>query len=309
MIALRKLFRVFGRGTLEFLEPENRKILAYIRRLNDEDGTATETVLCVANLSRFAQPFSLDLAQFDGMVPVEMLGYVQFPPINRTRYALTLSPYSFLWLELQPAPEKMESPVLESKDPVQGVNLPGGSEGINTILTGPGLSILQELLPAYLQRQRWFGAKSRTISSVEVIDSAPLPRGKVDGQPSASGSTCAFVFLELTYEDGAKDTYQLPLCVSSGETAEKIKEDASSSIVATLNTQAGPAILHDGTADEGFRQRLLSLVGDNGDLPSASGRIHAQKSAAFHEARGSEACWHAQAQLSSRTRRYCMAAN
>ena len=73
MIALRKLFQVFGRGTLTFLHPENRKVLAYIRDLKREDGTP-ETVLCVANLSRFAQPVSLDLTPYNGLLPVEMLG-------------------------------------------------------------------------------------------------------------------------------------------------------------------------------------------------------------------------------------------
>ncbi len=300
MIALRKLFRVFGRGTLEFLEPENRKILAYIRRLKDDEGTQSETagagseiVLCVANLSRFAQPVSLNLAQFEGMMPVEMLGYVPFPAINKTPYALTLSPYSFLWLELQAAPEGTESPVVESDEPALGnLDLAGASgsksEGINSILVGPGLSLLQQLLPTYLQRQRWFGAKSRTISSVQVIDSAPLPRGKASGDapPAASHSTCAIVFLQLTYDDDATDTYQLPLCISLGDAAAQIRENAPSSIVATLNTQAGPAVLHDGTAEEGFRQCLLSLIEDNGELPTATGRIRARKSAAFETVRG-----------------------
>src|SRR5439155_7345880 len=75
MIALRKLFRVFGRGTLEFLNPANRKVLAYVRRHEGEQ------VLCVANLSRFAQPVEVDLSAYEGMLPVEMLGYVEFPVI------------------------------------------------------------------------------------------------------------------------------------------------------------------------------------------------------------------------------------
>ena len=292
MIALRKLFRVFGRGTLEFLDPENRKVLAYIRRLKDDEGTQTEIVLCVANLSRFAQPVSLDLGQFDGMMPVEMLGYVPFPPINKTQYALTLSPYSFLWLELQPAPERTETPVVEADEPALGnLDVAGKREGINSILAGPGLSLLQQLLPTYLQRQRWFGAKSRTISSVEVIDSAPLPRGKAATETPAvaTGSNCAIVFLQLVYDDEATETYQLPLCISSGEAAALIRENASSSVIATLNTQSGPAILHDGTADEGFRQRLLDLIERNGDLATATGRIRAAKSVAFDEVRGTEA--------------------
>jgi len=97
MIALRKLYRVFGRGSLEFLSPRNRKILAYLRR--DE----TDQVLCVANLSRFSQPVELDLSALAGMVPVEMLGYSEFPRIGTEPYRLSLSPYAFFWFELQPA--------------------------------------------------------------------------------------------------------------------------------------------------------------------------------------------------------------
>jgi maltose alpha-D-glucosyltransferase / alpha-amylase len=98
MIALRKLFRVFGRGSLEFLSPANRKILAYLRR--DE----TDQVLCVANLSRFPQPIELDLSHLSGMTPVEMLGYTAFPRIGAEPYRLSLGPYGFLWFELQSDP-------------------------------------------------------------------------------------------------------------------------------------------------------------------------------------------------------------
>jgi maltose alpha-D-glucosyltransferase / alpha-amylase len=94
MIALRKIFKVFGRGTLELLNPPNRKVLAYLRRYEDEQ------VLCIANLSRFSQPVELDLAELEGTTPVEMLGYVPFPKIERQPYRLSLGPYGFLWLEL-----------------------------------------------------------------------------------------------------------------------------------------------------------------------------------------------------------------
>jgi maltose alpha-D-glucosyltransferase/alpha-amylase len=96
MIALRKLFRVFGRGSLEFLNPSNRKILAYFRR--DEN----DQVLCVANLSRFPQPVELDLSALAGVTPVEMLGYTEFPVIAKEPYRLSLGPYGYLWFELRP---------------------------------------------------------------------------------------------------------------------------------------------------------------------------------------------------------------
>ncbi len=97
MIALRKLFRVFGRGTLEFLNPSNRKILAYLRRHE------ADQVLCVANLSRFSQPVELDLSCLAGTTPVEMLGYTEFPRIDGQPYRLALGPYGFFWFELQSA--------------------------------------------------------------------------------------------------------------------------------------------------------------------------------------------------------------
>ncbi len=77
-------------------------------------------MLCVANLSRFAQPVSLDLSAFAGMQPVEMLGYVHFPAVTTAPYPLTLAPYSFFWLELQPAPETRPSvtePTLDQLTP------------------------------------------------------------------------------------------------------------------------------------------------------------------------------------------------
>jgi len=107
VIALRKLFHVFGRGTIEFLRPANRKILAYVRTY---DG---EKILCVANLSRFAQPVELDLSAFEGLLPIEMLGYVEFPKIRKTAYPLTLAPYGYFWFELQapaPPPSSWRSP-------------------------------------------------------------------------------------------------------------------------------------------------------------------------------------------------------
>jgi maltose alpha-D-glucosyltransferase/alpha-amylase len=275
MIALRKLFQVFGRGTLEFLNPENRKVLAYIRRYDREDGSAPEIVLCVANLSRFAQPVSLDLTQFNGMVPVEMLGYVPFPSITAQPYPLTLSPYSFLWLELQAAAEAPEPVAIQDGERTLELLSPT----LDGLLTGTGLELLQQILPTYLPHQRWFGAKSRTIKTVCVLDWVQLPN-----------INAALVFLELTYENAAdgepKDIYQLPLTISTGEEVENIRTAAPGSIIATLTTPTGPAILHDAVAREDLRQSLLSLIEDNSEVSAHSGTLQSQRSSAFAEARG-----------------------
>ncbi|HTD96685.1 MAG TPA: putative maltokinase, partial [Edaphobacter sp.] len=269
MIALRKLFHVFGRGSQEFLNPDNRKILAYIRHY--EENGISETVLCVANLSRFSQPVSLDLARFAGMIPVEMLGYVTFPAITTQPYPLTLAPYSFLWLELQPAPETPEPVRVPEEEPIVDLL----THGIEGLLTSPGSDLLQKLLISYLPHQRWFGAKSRVIKSVALIDSAELP-----------GLNAALVFLELTYDDDSTSVYQLPLTITTGEAAEAIRASDPTSILATVTTSSGPAILHDAVAREDVRQAILQLIEANSHLPTRYGTFVGHRSSAFAEARG-----------------------
>jgi maltose alpha-D-glucosyltransferase / alpha-amylase len=271
MIALRKLFHVFGRGTQEFLNPENRKILAYIRHY--EENGLSETVLCVANLSRFSQPVSLDLARFAGMIPVEMLGYVPFPPITAQPYALTLAPYSFLWLELQPAPETPEPVRVPEEEPIVELL----THGVEGLLTNPGSELLEQLLITYLPHQRWFGAKSRTIKSVTVLDSAELP-----------GLNAVLAFLQITYDDDSTNVYQLPLTITTGESAETIRASDPASILATVSTSSGPAILHDAVAREDIRQAILQLIETNAQLSSRNGVLVGRSSSAFADARGTD---------------------
>ena len=289
MIALRKLFRVFGRGTQEFLAPENRKILAYVREYNDDVTGNTETVLCVANLSRFNQPVALDLSRFAGMAPVELLGYVPFPPIDKTPYALSLAPYSFLWLELQPAPQAPEPPSIETGESTLDLITNSSGNNWRDLLAGPSLSLLHELLPGYLARQRWFGAKSRAIASVRIQDWVELPlreksvipsgvvreaSNEVEGPVVVSSAGAAIVFVAITYADAQPDTapdlYQLPLALTTGPEAESIRTSAPASILASLTTADGPAILHDATAREDVRQSLLSLIESHATLSAST---------------------------------------
>ena len=96
MIAVRRRYRAFSRGTLEYLHPENLKVLPYIRR---HEG---ETLLCVVNLSRFVQYVELDMGEFDGWRPVELIGETRFPAIGQLPYFLTLGPHAFYWFRLVP---------------------------------------------------------------------------------------------------------------------------------------------------------------------------------------------------------------
>jgi maltose alpha-D-glucosyltransferase/alpha-amylase len=95
LIHIRRRYRAFGRGTIEFLQPANQKILVYVREYEDEQ------LLIVNNLSRFSQPVELDLSRFRGCVPVELFGETTFPSIGELPYFLTLGPHAFYWFRLE----------------------------------------------------------------------------------------------------------------------------------------------------------------------------------------------------------------
>jgi maltose alpha-D-glucosyltransferase/alpha-amylase len=251
LIALRKLFRVFGRGTLKFLQPANRKILAYIR----EDGD--EKVLCVANLSRFAQPAQLDLSEYEGMVPIEMLGYVEFPAISRQPYAITLGPYGFLWLELHPA---QETAIPQEET---GVLIMSAPEDWSSLLQEENLRRLQEMvLPAYLPRQRWFGSKSMTVRNAVIADRCALP-----------GSDAILALVRVEFSTGATEHYFVPLAVAFGAMAQKLRDTASASILSAVLSPAGEGVLYEATCNPEACTALLRAIARGTELQTLHGVI------------------------------------
>jgi maltose alpha-D-glucosyltransferase/alpha-amylase len=261
MIALRKLFQVFGRGTLEFLNPTNRKVLAYLRRSGDEQ------ILCVANLSRFAQPVDLDLAELEGTTPIEMLGYVQFPRIERQPYRLTLGPYGFLWLELHPK--------LESAEMTTEAELPVPADNWETVLEGFGRSQLEAILPEYLSKQRWFGGKARRIHATRIADWGEL-----------SPAAAALVFVEVQYESGDPDTYLVPLAMTYGPDTERLRQDAPNAILSPVISHRGRGLLHDAALADSACAALLALIESGGQIQTRRGIIRGVPGIALVALRG-----------------------
>lgn len=261
MIALRKLFRVFGRGTLQFLHPSNRKVVAYLRR----DGE--EQILCVANLSRFAQPVDLDLPDLEGLTPVEMLGYVEFPAIGRQPYRLTLGPYGFLWFELHGQPEAKERPT--DMAPLE-------AESWESVLEGAGRYWLETmLLPEFLPKQRWFGGKARRIQSTRIEDWASLP-----------DSNAVLALVEVKYERGEPDSYLLPIALSFDEAADKLFEESPNSILSPAFARNRRGVLHDGTLDDAACAALFSLIEHARQIPTRNGMIRGFRGTRFAAIRG-----------------------
>jgi maltose alpha-D-glucosyltransferase/alpha-amylase len=173
-IGLRQRFQAFGRGTLEFIHPENRKVLAFVRRYGEEQ------ILVIANLSRFAQHAQLDLSAFSGQVPVELFGRTEFPAIGDQPYPVMLGPHAFFWFSLEP--QRLD---LGQLSPMPELSLDDRE--------------LVRVLPAYLPGQRWFGSRSRRIKDVQVVDSVSIADAVLN-------------LVEVQYQTGDADVFALPLC-------------------------------------------------------------------------------------------------
>ncbi len=266
MIALRKLFQVFGRGTLRFLNSENRKILAYVRELGDEK------VLCVANLSRFAQPVQLDLEGLEGLQPIEMLGYVEFPKITGDPYPLTLAPYGFYWLELQSV-QVMDEPVERPVDRALHVS---STVDWKAVFLGEGRQDLENrLLPEFLVKQRWFGGKSRGIRKTTLLDWSPFADG-----------TIALAMIAVEYVSGEPDQYLVPLGMTLGAAADAICETAPQAVLTNLVTPDDQGLLHDGMYNDETSRSLLAMVEDGSEIRTANGVIRGSASSRLVELEG-----------------------
>ncbi len=238
-------------------------MLAYLRR-HDE-----QRVLCVANLSRFAQPVDLDLPELEGLIPVEMLGYVDFPPIGKQPYRLTLGPYGFFWLELQGETKETEAAGDLDSSPLV-------ADSWERLLEGAGRYRLESsLLPDYVAKQRWFGGKTRRIRSTRIADWLTLP-----------DSNAVLALVEVQYEKGEPDTYLLPLALSFGKDADQLRETFPNAIVSSAISSRGSGFLHDAIYDDRACAAFLSFIEHAKEAPARNGLIRGVPGAEFAALRG-----------------------
>ena len=250
-IAMRRRFKAFGRGTIEFLQHENSKVLAFIRRHE------SEIVLVVVNLSRYSQVVELDLAAFAGHSPVELFSLNRFPPIKDAPYLLTLGQHGHFWLQL-------ESPSAAAQLPEarHSPGLPGRLTEAE-LFGFEGRKILErELLPDYLANARWFRGKARPQRAIELREAIPLAGGD---------AKVHLVFFDVTYVEGSPETYVLPLQIASGEAANAIRRDFPHAVVAQFDEGEESSVVFDAMFAPACREALLALMLDAGSTRSARG--------------------------------------
>jgi len=261
LMALRRSHRAFGRGDLVLVSADNPKVLAFVRR--DED----ERLLIVANLSRFAQGTSVDLREFRGDVPVEMFGRVVFPPVTDAPYFFTLGPHAFYWFSLQ-------------RPGTDGAR-PRGHPAVLTFPATPlappdGLTadrvrqVVTEALPGYLSTARWFAGKSRTVKATALADVIPVGAG-----------TGVLAIAGVEYTDGDPETYAVPLAVAAGGSTDAADDRRRQTVIAEVHTDGTRSLLVDGLADPLLCGALLELFGTRRHRKGTRGEIVTTTTRAF----------------------------
>ena len=261
MIAVRRSCQAFGRGRLDLLRPGNRKILAYVRTYGDE------IVLCVANLSRSAQPVELDLKPYKGLVPVEMLGQTAFPPISESPYLLTLARYGFYWFRLtRTAPPAWHEDTLPGLE-LRVLVLFQGWKSFFVDQVEPGRRamaaalherLVRQVLPEFLPTQRWFAGKGGRIEKVEFE--------KYDLWPDRDEWLLARIRVWLAGRPEPQD-YGLPLALAWGDDSDEKLRPLGRYALARVRVRARMGLLYGAFADERFCQYLVGMIGRGARLP------------------------------------------
>ena len=267
MLAVRKSSKAFGRGRLAFLHPGNRKILAYLREYGGE------TILCVANLGRSAQPVELDLAAYRGRVPVEMMGRTAFPPIGELPYLLTLPACGFYWFRLAAdvAVPSWHAERLAAEERPVLVLFDGWTSFFRDRVVPWRIRMAEKLraqfetetLPRYIATQRWYAAKGVPIKRAALSD-------WVLWGPDPSSWLIALLQVDAA---SGQSAYFLPMALAWGDGDDEHVRALAAATVARVRQQSQVGVLADAFADDAFCRAAVAAIGAGRVVACAHGKL------------------------------------
>jgi maltose alpha-D-glucosyltransferase/alpha-amylase len=264
VIAMRKRFPAFGCGTIDFLYPDNPKVLAFIRQYQGE------TIFVMVNLSRFAQAVEVDLSAFAGQVPVEVFSHNRFPVIKQGLSFFTLAPHDHYWLEL----EAKDEPTIARAEYV--APLLNVEPNWHELLEAQSRAHLEErcVIP-------WLQMNGRLVHTDDTVREARTSESiSLDGETNGP----RLIFVETTYVESEPDTFILPLQITSGERARKVFSESPESVIARCRSTDGESVLHDSLNNEEFHAELLDIIVSGRRMRCAQGELVGVPSAALPDA-------------------------
>jgi maltose alpha-D-glucosyltransferase/alpha-amylase len=244
VIAMRKRLNLFGRGALKFVESSNAKILAFVRSHENLQ------IIVVANLSQFSQAATLKLKDFKGYDITEVFSQNRFLNVGDGNYSITIGPYGYFWLQVDPATRRDRS---EASGELPLVKTDVSWEKLFDHYKEVR-ALEEKVLPPFIRKCRWFGGKSKAISKVSVTKAIMLKAG---------GDTHFLTILEVQYVERLPELYLLPLMfITTAGMTDRV-EHTLQSVVCRAEIQGEAGFLMDSAYDKSFRDYLLLNIEKN----------------------------------------------
>jgi maltose alpha-D-glucosyltransferase / alpha-amylase len=254
VIRMRKNYKVFGRGDIKFLSSSSPKVLAFLRSYQDE------TILVIANLSRFSQSAEIDLSDYKDFIPVEVFSQNRFPQVKNDPYLFTMAPHGYFWFLLE-----KESTDGFTRDDI-ALHIFKASKW-KEIGKTENVKQLENILPKYLKNRQWFAGRRRIMQRVSILDIGLLP---------GEEENLAILFIEVGFAEGLPEWYQLPLAFGDNYHEKEMWSKHPQAMICKAELHDGKGILYDATYNKTFRKELFNLIQSRRKIKS----LHAE--IAFH---------------------------
>jgi maltose alpha-D-glucosyltransferase / alpha-amylase len=286
LLQVRRASQAFGRGTLRFIRPGNRRVLVYLRQYG------ADTVLCVANLARSAQPVELDLAEHKGAVPIELLGRAAFPPIGELPYLLTLPGYAFYWFRLSREAEappwhderaaREDLPVLVLIEGWRSFFPERVAPWRQNLATSLRAQLEGRVVPGFLATQHWAAPAGAALPGPPAARGAGLTGATLADWVLPGSALDRWLVGIFEIKSGVQaGQYFVPLASAFEDTDEARYRKLQPAALARVRQHAATGVLADAAADEDFCRAVIDAVGSASEFPTQHGRLYSSASSAF----------------------------
>jgi maltose alpha-D-glucosyltransferase/alpha-amylase len=262
VIAMRRRYKAFSRGSLEIVPSDNSNVLTFIRKYQDE------IIFIAVNLSRFCQVANVDLKDFAGFTPYDIFSNNKFPRISEAPYVITLGFHDYFWLILK---KEKTSDLFSKEYQIPQLKI---KKKWTEYFNGSYDKLLEnDILPAYLQQRTTAGCKYNKITDVKILDRIYIQKNSF---------ICIILILNVSYVSGEPDIIILPISADSEEEVNRIVGNDKGLIMALLfGKETG--IIYDCAYHPKFNYSLLNLLISKSKLNGEIGSISGQGTKMFKE--------------------------
>ncbi len=140
--------------------------------------------------------------------------------------------------------------------------------------SGAGKLALAGAMAGAISTRRWFGAKTRTIESLEIVDAIGI------------SATVRLLLARVNFSHGPAEIYQVPLGFAEGESAARLLAESTAGWIRVESAGGWLGVLYDALGNADFCGQLLELFESPRALRGIGGELIVEPTTSFGRARG-----------------------